>query len=323
MCIGPPECIFHGCMRSKKQFLLILVVLVFSVVAERPAEDGGGEAGHDIILQGLRTRSHANGAALARRFGGNEDRSSRNNPKNVNEWSDVGSPENRHGRPGIALLQGRTNDFGGASLAANHGGTVQQRHRHHQNESGEILQSREEERQHSNSFDTDPDDKAKAAEEKAEKAESSKGFGSALGSLAGALTDPVGFLRGLEPVKAVESALKLALNAQGGDKAGKCIADGSRLEGLGCSDKHGSKLCECYRTAEQCYVPINANEVAKTYMQNQKAGLEEIMALMYGRCYRPIWFWILLALVPIILLIIFSVVKKSLGGGRKDDSDSD
>jgi len=321
MCIGSPECILHECMKSRRLFLLILVVLLFhSIVAERPAEEGEGD-GQDTTLQGLRTRSHAKGAALARRSGRNEDHSNRNSQGNVNERSDVGSSEHRHEHPGYALLQGRIDDFGGASAADSHGGTVQQWHSEHQNKSGEMLQSEKEERQHSDSLD--PEDKTKAAEEKAEKAESSKGFGSALGSLAGALTDPVGFLRDLEPVKEVESALKLALSAQDGEKAGKCLADGSKLEGLGCSDVHGSQLCECYRTAEQCYVPVNANDVAKTYTQNQQAGLEEIMALMYGRCYRPIWFWILLALVPTVLLIIFVVVRKSLGGGRKDDSDSD
>eukprot|EP00930_Biecheleria_cincta_P100577 TRINITY_DN92191_c0_g1_i1.p1 TRINITY_DN92191_c0_g1~~TRINITY_DN92191_c0_g1_i1.p1 ORF type:complete len:320 (-),score=61.06 TRINITY_DN92191_c0_g1_i1:106-1065(-) len=319
MCFGSPGLIFHECMKSTKGFLPILVVIVFqTIVAERPADD----VDQDSILQGDRTMPNRNGAALARRPGWRQGHSSKNNLGTVNVRSNVANREYRYEHPVTALLQGRTaEDFSGALAAGNRRGIVHQQLGEHQNSSEEMLQSGKGERHQSDSHD--PDQKEKEAEEKAEKAESSKGFGSAIGSLAGALTDPVGFLRGLEPVKAVESALKLALNAQSGDKAGKCLADGSKLEGLGCSDKHGAQMCGCYRTAEQCYVPDNPNEVAQVYMKNQEQGLEEIMALMYGRCYRPIWFWILLALVPIVLLIIFFVVKRSLRGGRKDDSDSD
>lgn len=312
-------------MKCKNWLLRVLAVLVSQAivaVAERPSDQRDAEIGLQSILSGIRSKFHADGSSLARRSGGSDAHGNRSSQGDIHKNSYDGTSLHPHKHPAIALLEGHSNDFRGAMVAGSRGGNLQWRDEEHQNRSREKLQSGKQWQHHSKA--QDPDQKTKEAEEKAQKAETSAGFGSAVGSLAGALSDPVGWLKNLEPVKAVESALKLALDAQGGDKKGKCLADSSNLDGLGCSDKQAAQLCECYRTAEQCYVPANAGEVAKLYTTNQQEGLEEIMALLYGRCYRPIWFWILLVMVPIVLIIIALVARSSLRRGQtKDDSDSD
>eukprot|EP00933_Yihiella_yeosuensis_P024044 TRINITY_DN1864_c1_g1_i1.p1 TRINITY_DN1864_c1_g1~~TRINITY_DN1864_c1_g1_i1.p1 ORF type:complete len:340 (+),score=93.78 TRINITY_DN1864_c1_g1_i1:147-1166(+) len=157
--------------------------------------------------------------------------------------------------------------------------------------------------------------------EKEETSQKSGGLMGALGKIGGAVTNPVGTLRNTPSVKKIEALLKVALDSK--SKGGKCLMDDSDLDGIGCSDLHGaSRLCECGRMLEMCYVPDDPAAVFKTFLKDQKAGLEEAKALVYGRCHRPLWLKITVAVVVLLVIAVgLLVVKKLTKKSRSNDDD--